>query len=71
MENYGLYFPLRLFSILIFRFIVIGLFELESGTILFAWPLRKDGLYREEEDIVEAWSLNGYVELVISLMVLF
>ena len=33
--------------------------------------MRKDGLYREEDDIVEAWSLNGYVEKVILLMVFF
>ena len=40
-----------------------GLFELECGAILFARPLREDGEYREEDDIVESWCLNGYVVL--------
>jgi hypothetical protein len=30
---------------------------------LFARPLREDGEYREEDDIVESWCLNGYVVL--------
>jgi hypothetical protein len=46
-----------------FPTITPGLFELEAGTILFARPLREDGYYREEDDIVESWCLNGYVEL--------
>ena len=28
---------------------------------MFARPLREDGKYEEENDIVEAWSLDGYV----------
>lgn len=39
----------------------IGLLELEPGTILFARPLRKDGIYLEEHDIVVSWCLDGYV----------
>ena len=38
----------------------IGLLELEPGTILFARPLREDGIYREEDDIAESWCLDGY-----------
>lgn len=38
-----------------------GLFELKPGTILFARPLREDGIYNEENDIAEAWCLDGYV----------
>ena len=34
---------------------------MESGTILFARPLRSDGVYQEKDDIVEAWCLNGWV----------
>ena len=34
--------------------------ELESGTILFARPLHKDGINLEENDIVESWCLDGY-----------
>jgi len=34
--------------------------ELEPGTILFARPLREDGIYREEDDIAESWCLDGY-----------
>ena len=36
-----------------------GLFELKPGTILFARPLREDGIYREEDDIAESWCLDG------------
>ncbi len=36
-----------------------GLFELEPGTILFARPLTKDGIYLEENDVVESWCLEG------------
>jgi hypothetical protein len=39
----------------------IGLLELEPGTILFARPLREDGIYMEENDIAESWCLDGYV----------
>jgi hypothetical protein len=28
---------------------------------LFARPLRKDGIYSEEDDIAESWCLDGYV----------
>jgi hypothetical protein len=38
-----------------------GLLELEPGTILFARPLTEDGVYLEEDDIAEAWCLDGYV----------
>jgi hypothetical protein len=38
----------------------LGLLELEPGTILFARPLREDGTYLEEDDIAEAWCLDGY-----------
>lgn len=36
-----------------------SLFELEPDTIIFARPLCEDGVYREEDDIVEGWYLNG------------
>ena len=36
-----------------------GLFELTPGTILFARPLTGDGIYLEENDIAEAWCLDG------------
>ena len=39
----------------------IGLLELEPGTILFARPLCKDGVYLEEHDTVVSWCLDGYV----------
>ena len=39
----------------------IGLLELEPGTILFTRPLCEDGIYLEEDDIVESWCLDGYV----------
>ena len=39
----------------------IGLLKLEPGTILFARPLCKDGVYLEEHDIVVSWCLDGYV----------
>lgn len=45
-----------------------GLFELEPGTIVFARPLREDGIYKEEDDIVEGWCLDGYVSSLISLL---
>lgn len=32
---------------------------MKPGTILFARPLREDGIYREEDDIVESWCLDG------------
>ena len=37
---------------------------MESGTILFARPLRSDGDYdyQEKDDIVEVWCLNGWVK---------
>ena len=37
----------------------LGLQELEPGTILFARPLREDGIYHEENDLVETWCLDG------------
>ena len=40
---------------------ILGLLELEPGTILFARPLQDDGIYLEEDDIVESWCLDGYV----------
>ena len=40
-----------------------GLFELESGTILFARPLKSDGDYHEKDDIIESWCLNGCVNI--------
>src|SRR6266567_8221447 len=55
--------PLSLPTITFLKKIAPGLFELESGAILFARPLRKDGNYREEDDIVESWCLNGCVDL--------
>jgi hypothetical protein len=38
----------------------IGLLEIEPGAILFARPLREDGVYLEEDDVVESWCLDGY-----------
>jgi len=35
---------------------------MKPGTILFARPLREDGNYREEDDIVESWCLDRYVD---------
>jgi hypothetical protein len=32
---------------------------------LFARPLTEDGVYREEDDIVEAWCLDGYVFFIL------
>jgi hypothetical protein len=37
----------------------LGLFELEPGIIVFAQPLREDGIYKEEDDIVEGCCLDG------------
>ena len=37
----------------------LGLFELEPGTIVFAWPFREDGVYDKKDDIVEGWCLDG------------
>ena len=42
-----------------------GLIKLAPGTILFARPLTGDGIYLEENDIVEAWCLDGYVPLLL------
>jgi len=42
-----------------FFFFFSGLLELKTGTILFARPLREDGIYREEDDIAECWCLDG------------
>jgi len=39
----------------------LGLIELKPGTIIYARPLRDDGIYQEEDDIVEGWCLDGYV----------
>jgi hypothetical protein len=50
----------RLFSFYLFPTDpCLGLFELEPGTIVFARPLREDGIYKEEDDIVEGWCLDG------------
>ena len=38
---------------------LLGLFELEPGTVVFAWPFREDGVYHEKDDIVEGWCLDG------------
>ena len=70
MENYGQRIQLC-YQLTHFRTIISGLFELESGTILFARPLRKDGRYREEDDIVEAWCLNGYDKLQFHIALFF
>jgi hypothetical protein len=32
---------------------------MEPGTILFARPLTDNGIYCEENDIAEAWRLDG------------
>ena len=64
MNNYGPFHNLNLlFIIFEFHFYIsmAGLLELEPGTILFARPLREDGVYLEENDIAEAWCLDGYV----------
>jgi len=46
-----------------------GLLELKPGTILFARPLTEDGVYQEENDIVEAWCLDGYVYSLLVLII--
>lgn len=46
-------------NIYLFFFFFSGLLELKTGTILFARPLREDGIYREEDDIAECWCLDG------------
>ena len=45
---------------------IIGLVELEPGTLLFARPLREDGIYQEEDDIAQAWCLDGYAHRLTS-----
>ena len=64
MDNYGQFTNSILFSelfifIFVFCYGIAGLFKLEPGTILFARPLTDDGLYNEENDIAEAWCLDG------------
>jgi len=39
------------------------LFELETGTILFARPLCEDGKYDEKDDIAVAWCIDGCIDL--------
>jgi hypothetical protein len=64
MIKYGQYIPTTILLALTFlNVITLGLFEMESGTILFARPLRTDGNYQEKDDIAEAWCLNGCVKL--------
>ena len=47
------------FRVYFIFFVFAGLLELKPGTILFACPLTVDGVYHEEDDIVEAWCLDG------------
>ena len=58
MDNYGQFRNFISFGYLISP-LNIGLFELEPGTVLFARPLTEDGIYHEEDDIVEAWCMDG------------
>ena len=58
MDNYGQFLNYISFGYLI-SLLNAGLFELEPGTILFARPLTEDGVYHEEDDIVEAWCMDG------------
>jgi len=58
MDRYGRrigYFHIYIFNIPLSS----GLFELETGTILFARPLCEDGNYDEKNDVAEAWCLDG------------
>ena len=48
------------------RLSIIGLVELEPGTLLFTRPLREDGTYQEEDDIAQAWCLDGYTQCLTS-----
>ena len=60
MKEYGMLFSFRLsIQIYSYNYMFIGLLELEPGTILFARPLREDGIYSEEDDIAQAWCLDG------------
>lgn len=54
--------PFNIFLQSNFQRYCLGLLELKPGTILFARPLREDGIYLEENDIVESWCLDGYVD---------
>jgi len=39
---------------------------MKPRTILFARPLREDGIYSEEDDIAESWCLEGYVDQLLA-----
>ena len=59
METYGILFAVNPCVSTANKSTIPGLFELKPGTVVFAWPLRDDGVYREEDDIVEGWCLDG------------
>ena len=59
MEEYGYAIKLLLFATFYNNIFCSGLLELKPGMILFARPLCEDGIYQEENDIVESWCLDG------------